>query len=76
MGKSLNHIGKTAGKHEQLLVSRQKKLEKQEEFNKIFDSYPVMESQDVWTCSACYSYYKYRDIHEKEWEEKTREIVR
>merc|ERR1739842_36758 len=80
MGKSLNDIGKTAGKQKQMLDTRQKKLEMKEDFKKFFDSYPVNESPADWSCSACDFYYnalcKDRDIHEKEWEEKSREVVR
>ena len=80
MGKSLNYIGKKAGKKEQLAVGRQNKLERKEDFKKFFDSYPVEHSPAEWSCSACDIYYnplcKDRDIHEKEWEENAREAVR
>ena len=80
MGKSLNYIGKKAGRLEQLKSARQQKLEKKEDYKKFYDSYPVEKTPSDWSCSACDEYY-YRvcedeEVHEKEWEKKARELTR
>ena len=80
MGKSLNHIGKKAGKHEQMLVERKLKLQKKEDYKKFYDSYPVVEISPDWICSACDEFYCFvcedREVHQREWREKAREFVR
>ena len=80
MGKSLNHIGKKAGKKEQILAERKLRLQKKEDYNKFYDSYPVVEISPEWICSACDEFYSFvcedREVHHREWREKARESVR
>ena len=80
MGKSLNYIGKKAGKHEQLQAEQKIKMQKKEDYKKFYDSYPVEETPGGWHCSACDEYYSYLcedvEVHEREWGEKARETVR
>ena len=80
MGKSLNYIGKKAGRLEQLQSARKQKLEKKEDYKKFYDSYQVENTPADWSCSACDDYYykvcEDSEIHEKEWETKARELNR
>ena len=80
MGKSLNYVGKKAGKGEQQKAMKEEKQKKREDFKKFYNSYPVEETSDSWHCSACDEYYSYlcedKEVHEREWREKSRELVR